>query len=81
MKLSGQQFRLVREALLSAFTSKEQLSMMVRVQLDENLNAIAGGENLRVIIFNLVSWAESRGGVADLIQGACAEVPGNPEWV
>ena len=51
--------------------------MMVRIQLDEILDAIAGGENLRVQIFNLVSWAERNGRVDDLIRSAYKETPGN----
>ena len=33
--------------------------MFVRLELNENLDAIAGGENLRVVVFKLVTWAES----------------------
>ncbi len=79
VSLSGQQVHQIQEALLSAFRTKDQLSIMVRVQLDANLDAIAGGESLRVVVFNLVGWAERHGRVADLIGGANAEVPGNPE--
>lgn len=52
--------------------------MMVRMELEQTLDAIAGGENLRVIVFKLLTWAESNGCVSDLIAGAIHQTPGNP---
>ncbi len=77
MQLTGQQVQQIRGALLAAYTTRESLAMMVRVQLNEYLEAIADGENLRVLVFNLVSWAERTGRVDELIQGAYNETPGN----
>ena len=77
MKLSGQQVKQIQDALLDAYTTKDSLRMMVRTGLDKNLEAIADGDNLRVIIFNLVSWAEQYGRVRDLLDAAQSQNPGN----
>ncbi|MFM7582267.1 MAG: toll/interleukin-1 receptor domain-containing protein, partial [Caldilinea sp.] len=37
----------------------------------------AGG-NLRVLIFNLITWAERSGRVDELVTGAVKQTPGNP---
>ena len=78
MKLTGKQVQEIREALLDAYGSVDALRIMVRIELDETLEAIAGGENLRVLVFNLITWAERTGRVDDLIQGATRHNPGNP---
>ena len=57
--LSGSQLKQLQEALLSAFSTHDELRMMVRLELDANLDAVAGGDNLRVVVFKLVTWAES----------------------
>lgn len=75
--LTGPQIRQIQAALLSAFPSKDALAMMTRLELEQNLEAIAGGENLSVVIFKLVSWAETHHRIPDLIQGATRHNPGN----
>ena len=79
MKLSGQQIQQIQSALLSAFPSKELLSMMVRMELDVDLDSIAGGNDMRAVIFNLLSWAERWNRVHDLIQAAYRQNSGNVE--
>jgi hypothetical protein len=51
---------------------------MVRVELDERLENLADGANQRVVIPNLVSWAEQTGKIDALLQGASRQNPGNP---
>ena len=75
MKLTGKQIKQLHDAMLGAFTQGE-LSMMVATELDENLDAIAGGNNLSEIVFNLIRWAERRGRTQELVQGA---VNANPQ--
>jgi hypothetical protein len=77
MILSGNQYELLTEALLSAFPSRQKLRQMVRFRLNENLNAVAGGENLTAVTFNLIEWAESGGQLPKLVVGALASQPGN----
>lgn len=57
-------------ALLVAFPSKAALAQMVHHELHENLNAIAGGDNLSDIVFNLLVWAGARNALGRIAQGA-----------
>ncbi|MCB9122873.1 MAG: SUMF1/EgtB/PvdO family nonheme iron enzyme [Caldilineaceae bacterium] len=75
--LTGRQIEQAQNALLEAFPSRDALRMLARIELDENLDAIAGGDNLRVIAFNLVSWAEQTGVFARLVDGAVRQNDGN----
>lgn len=75
--LTGRQIEQAQNALLEAFPSRDALRMLARIELDENLDAIAGGDNLRVIAFNLVSWAEQTGVFACLVDGAVRQNDGN----
>lgn len=75
--LSGRQIEQLQTALLDAFASRDALRMRTRIELEQNLDAIAGGDNLRVLVFNLISWAEQTGAVAQLIDGACRQNAGN----
>jgi formylglycine-generating enzyme required for sulfatase activity len=77
-KFSGRQIGELQDALLDAFPARDDLRMMVRIELDERLEAIADGSNQRVAIFNLVSWAERTGRIDDLVQGAYRQNQGNP---
>jgi hypothetical protein len=75
MKLTGPQFNQLQAALLDAYT-EFGLRQMLRVQMDVDLDRVAGGANLTEITFNLIRWAERRGQVARLIEAAYA---GNQE--
>ena len=76
MTLTGAQISQLLEALLSAYPRQDDLRLMVRVELDENLDAIAGGGNLRAIIFSLIEWANHTGRTVELIAGARRGNPG-----
>jgi S-DNA-T family DNA segregation ATPase FtsK/SpoIIIE len=76
--ISGHQFQQIEAALLNAFRSKEDLSMMLRHQLDLTLDHVASGSTLAGLIHNLVAWAETHGKVHALIEAAVAENSGNP---
>jgi hypothetical protein len=58
------------KALEEAYPSYNKLKQMVRFKLDENLESIAGSGILNDVVFNLVEWAESKGKLEHLIQGA-----------
>jgi formylglycine-generating enzyme required for sulfatase activity len=77
MKLTGQKVQQICDALLDGYPTRDSLRIMVRIELDENLDEIAGGENQSVVIFNLVAWAERNGRVDDLIMRAHQRTPGN----
>lgn len=75
--LSGRLQKEFQEALISAFPSYADLEQMVRYQLDENLERIAGTGSLDSVVFQLIKWTESRGSLDDLIHGARVANPGN----
>src|SRR5690606_24263872 len=75
-RLSGEQYGLLQQALLNAF-SLDELRMIVRIELGENLDAIAGTGSLAAITGELISWAERTDRLADLVQGAITAREGN----
>ncbi len=77
-KLTGQQFGAFQQALLNAF-SLDELRMMVRIELGENLEVIAGTGSLAAIVDELIRWAERNGRLADLVRGSSKTRPGNRE--
>ena len=79
MTLSGDQRGKLQQALLSAFRTYADLKQMVGIRLEKNLEAIAGTGKLRDVTYDLIDWAEEKGRLNDLIQGARAHNPGNPE--
>ena len=78
VRLNHQQQAAFEDALLSAFPSKSALTQMLRYQLGKNLEAIAGGDSLKTVVFNLIETAQAQGWIEDLIVGARKENPGNP---
>ena len=76
-RLSGRQLRELRDALLDAYTSQASLRQMVRFELDENLETIAGGGDLAEQTFNLIDWAERTGRLLELVEKAHHFNPGN----
>ncbi|MCB0038484.1 MAG: effector-associated domain EAD1-containing protein [Caldilinea sp.] len=50
MTLTGEQTKLARIALISSYPSWERLREMVREELSENLDAIAGRRTTAVIV-------------------------------
>ncbi len=73
MKLNREDYKYLQLALRSAFPDKESLKQMVRFQLNENVDVIAGGATQSSVIFNLIEWAESYGKLEELIIGAYLE--------
>ena len=76
LRLSGAQVQELMASLLDAY-DESSLRQMVRFQLDEHLDLIAGGGNLSQVVFNLIAWAERTGRIAELIAKAQAYNPGN----
>ena len=75
-QLSGSQVTQLQAALLDAFDQAE-LTQMVTVELDENLESIAGSGAQSTVVFNLIQWAERHERVGDLVRGAQTQRPGN----
>jgi hypothetical protein len=78
-KLSGEQRKKLRQGLLSAYPSIANLRMMVDDELNHNLDAIAGGNNLQEVVYNLIGTAKSQGWLKDLIRAASNSNPGNSD--
>ena len=76
LRLSGPQVQELLASLLDAY-DEGSLRQMVRFQLDEHVDLIAGGGNLAQVVFNLIAWAERTGRAAELIAKAQAFNPGN----
>ncbi|MDY6896753.1 MAG: SUMF1/EgtB/PvdO family nonheme iron enzyme [Cyanobacteriota bacterium] len=79
MGLTGSERKKLRQAIINAYPSKAKLKMMVSDELEENLDAIAGGENLDEIVFNFIEWAESQGKIQRIIDAAIRTNPGNQQ--
>ena len=79
MDLCGKQREKLRHALIDAFPEKIKLEQMLDYQLEKNLDAIAGGDNLKDVVFKLIKTADAEGWVEDLIYAAQQENPSNPK--
>ena len=64
------------QILLGAFDEQE-LREVVKFELNEDLDAIAGGADLNERVFNLVTWAERTNRLSDLLAGAQRRNPTN----
>ena len=78
MGLSGEQRKILQNALTDAFPNKSSLEQMLWFQLSKNLNTIAGEGNLNDIVFELIQTAEADGWVDELIYAARKANPGSP---
>jgi formylglycine-generating enzyme required for sulfatase activity len=76
MALTGQQIDQIQQALLDSY-DRAGLQQMVRARLNVELDEVAGGNNLREIVFNLVQWADWESRVQELIDAALAGRPTN----
>ncbi|MBP8293595.1 MAG: SH3 domain-containing protein, partial [Caldilineaceae bacterium] len=76
MRLNKAQFQQTEAAILHAF-DRDALRRMLRRQLDEDLDVVAGDDELATVVFNLVTWAERNSRVSELIAGALAENSNN----
>ncbi len=77
-QLTGEQIQALWQALLDAYTPST-LAQMVRFQLNERLDAIAGGDNFSDRVYHLIDWAERTGQLPLLVAKAQAGNPGNPQ--
>lgn len=67
------------EALLHAFPSYSELQIMLAHELDKRLNEIAPQDDLRTVVFAVLSKAESGGWLQDLFDAAYKLQPDNPK--
>jgi hypothetical protein len=78
MELSGSEQEELRDALLEAFPTFEDLQEMVLFKLEEDLEAIAGSGILKNVVLKLLIWAKS-GRWERLIKGAYEQNPDDPK--
>ncbi|OLT58618.1 VMAP-C domain-containing protein [Moorena bouillonii] len=69
----------INKALCSAFTSENQLEMMVNYELNIKLKEVASGGNLKEIVHRLVENFDAKNKLGNLIDGALKENPDNPD--
>ncbi len=77
IKLSGDERKELLNAILDAYPDIVDLEMMVSMNLNENLNAITGGNNNTHIVFKLIEWAETKGCIKRLIEALYEDRTGN----
>lgn len=78
MRLTGPQFRQVNEAFLSAF-DRDELRIFLRFAFGEILDEIVhGNSNFRMVVFDVISWAESNDILDHLIVEASQSYPNKP---
>ena len=74
--LTGKQIEQFCDALLAAF-DRSELEQLARIDLEENLEAIAGAGRLNVVVFELVMWAQRTGRGGELLAAAQRRRPTN----
>jgi hypothetical protein len=75
----GRLWRDLQDALVKAFPAQANLRQMVRFGLNENLDAIAGGDTLSDVVFSLIQWSEAQARTDELLVAARNQNPGNPK--
>jgi Trypsin-like peptidase domain/Effector-associated domain 1 len=74
--MPGVNFGEFQEALVQAF-DRDDLEQMVRIRLNEDLDAIVGAGTKKIVAFRLLTWAERRGLVVNLARAVYLERPRN----
>lgn len=67
----------LQAALLAAF-DEAGLKQLARLELDVDLDTVAGGADLEERVFSLIAWATRTNRIADLVAGAQNQNPNNP---
>ena len=79
MKLSRSEINVLFKALQDGYRNYDDLKIMVRLKLGENLAEIVGKSPLDNVIFALIEWAESKDKLLDLVWGANERNPDNDQ--
>lgn len=77
MALTAEQYKALREALVSAFPNDDYLEMMLEDEVSPPLS-IPSAEDYRLRVFKLVKNAGAEGRLRELVIGASRAKPGNP---
>ncbi|MBW4629276.1 MAG: formylglycine-generating enzyme family protein [Brasilonema octagenarum HA4186-MV1] len=79
MGLPGETIRKIREALKSAFPNRDELVMMLHMELDIPESEVPNNSNYNLVVFNLIQQLDRQNRIPELIKGALNERPGNPD--
>lgn len=74
--LNGWDLEHLRSAILDAYTENE-LVILLRTKLEEDYDAIVGGQNYSEKAFNLLWWAKRHSRIEELIRALASERPKN----
>ena len=77
MKLSKSEIKDLFEALQDGYRSYDDLRIMVKLNLNQNLTNIVLERNIEIVILELIEWAESEYKLLDLVWGANNRNPDN----
>lgn len=77
VELKGKQIEALRDALVQAFPTYEDLQQLMLFELDEDLEPHVARGRLNDVALNLVGWARKEGRIDDLLAGARAQRPRN----
>src|SRR5262249_10212601 len=72
--------RITLDAFLEVF-NRPSLEQFLRMQLDQRLDPISLGDNLRTILFRVIDEAERSGWLTRMLEAAKGEFPKNQEFV
>ena len=80
-RLTGKQFMDFRDALIDAYNAPGPFGQMLMFNLTKNLPTLTTANGMEQIVFDVIVKAEDQAWTAELLQGARASNPNNPELV
>jgi hypothetical protein len=75
--LTGEQLKQLREAILNAYPSVVNLSIVLEEHLNINLDSIKRGDNYALSVFNLIKDMEAQGRLTELLEALISRNPRN----
>jgi hypothetical protein len=78
-KLTGSQYKQFRNALVAAYGDPDSFAIMLKFSVDKSLARLSLARTLDAIVFDVIGKAEDQAWTYELLQGARAENPDNPE--
>ena len=79
MKLNGQQRTILREGILGAYPTEDELKIILLEKMDLNLEEFNRGETYNTKISNLIIQLEADGKLKDCIRIIVKEKPNSPD--
>ena len=76
--LTGQQRRILREAILGAYPNPDDLQILLSEQMNVQLGAIARGDAYNAKVFSLIQDFESDGRIEEFIRVVVENKPESP---